>query len=31
MDCNRDETRERRERAKKLKEQLVALQSRLDK
>ncbi|WAR05273.1 UBP25-like protein [Mya arenaria] len=31
MDCNREETRQRRERAKKLKEELVALQFRLEK
>ncbi|KAH3703156.1 hypothetical protein DPMN_078186, partial [Dreissena polymorpha] len=31
MDCNRKQTRERRERAKKLKEELLALQGRLDK
>lgn len=31
MDCNENETRERREKAKKLKEELVVLQARLDK
>ncbi|KAL4229366.1 Ubiquitin carboxyl-terminal hydrolase 25 [Mactra antiquata] len=31
MDCNRDETRQRREQSKKLKEQLVILQTKLDK